>query len=177
MDVRASREAARVRLVDLISLLDLEGEVLYPNLVVAESATVGRPDSEHRACARVPQIHDFLGPAVGRVLIARKPSKRAEEIQIEGQGPLDVTDGEINVVYASCGNGVPPVRVRGDPSAAGARSSALASRAKQLRRDDRGYEGRAGLSRALSGGSPGSERAEFGDNLLPHDPDLFSQIG
>jgi hypothetical protein len=34
MDVRAGREAARVRLVDLISLIDLEGEVLYPNLVI-----------------------------------------------------------------------------------------------------------------------------------------------
>jgi hypothetical protein len=97
--------------------IDLEGEVLYPNLVITVSAAVGRPDPEHRACARVPQIHNLLGPSVGRVLIARKPSKRAEEIEVEGQRPFDVTDGEINVVYASCGNGAPPVRVRGDPTA------------------------------------------------------------
>lgn len=117
MDVRAGREATGVRLVHLTSLIDLEGEVLYPNLVITVSAAVGWPDPEHRACARFPQIHNFLGPSVGRVLIARKPSKRAEEIEAEGQRPFDVTDGEINVVYASCGNGAPAGRVRGDPTA------------------------------------------------------------
>ncbi len=98
------RETARVRGVDLAPLVDLKSDVLDSHGVVAMLSIVGRSYPQHRSGRRILQIHHFLGPSIGRIPNALRPTQRFEQVEIEPERPLDVGDRKIDVVDSLCGH-------------------------------------------------------------------------
>lgn len=100
-----------MRLVNLLPSVNLEGEVLDSHPVVAMRAAIRPADSEHRGvragsscpCLRVLEIHDLLGSSVARIPDTLFPAEWAEEVEIEGEGSLDVGDGQVDVMDSSRG--------------------------------------------------------------------------
>ena len=91
-----------MRLINLVSALDLEGEMLDADVVVAVGATVGWTQAEttvtDRSWSR--KVHDLLRAPVGRIPDLLGPSERPEQVEVEGERPLNVGDREIDVVYS-----------------------------------------------------------------------------
>src|SRR5688572_13824130 len=67
MNPRAASQASLVGRVHVIPALDLEGEVLDTDVVVAVGAAVGRAQTDPSAIVRVNQVDDLLGAAVGGI--------------------------------------------------------------------------------------------------------------
>ena len=100
MNVGVLFEAARVRGVDLIPLVDLEREVLEPHGVVAVLTIVGRSQPQPAAGRRLLQVHDLFGPSVRRESELSSPTERPQKGAVEREGSLDVGDREVDVVNA-----------------------------------------------------------------------------
>jgi hypothetical protein len=103
VNVCAACEAACVSLINLLSSVNLEGEVLDADVVVAVSATVGWTQAETTVmeCSLSRKVDDLLGASVGRIPDLLGPAERAEQIEIKSERPLNVGDGKIDVVYSS----------------------------------------------------------------------------
>ena len=90
MDVRAPREATRVRVVDLVAAIDLDGDVLDADAVVLMPSAVRRAYAEGGAA--VTEVDDLLGAPVGRVADVLRPPERPQQLEIERDRLLDVAD-------------------------------------------------------------------------------------
>ena len=92
-----------MRLINLLPSVNLEGEVLDADVVVAVSATVGWTQAETTVtdCSWSRKVDDFLRTSVGRIPDLFDPPERAEQVEIEGEGPLNVGDGQIEVMDSS----------------------------------------------------------------------------
>jgi hypothetical protein len=84
-----------VRLINLLPSVDLEGEVLDADVVVAVSATVGWTQAETTVtdCSWARKVDDLLRAPVGRIPDLLDPSERPEQVEVEGKRPLNVGDG------------------------------------------------------------------------------------
>jgi hypothetical protein len=102
MNVRAACDAACVRLVNLLSSVNLEGEVLDADVVVAVSSTVGwtQPDTTITRFLSH-EVDDLLRAPVGRIPDLLGPSERPEQLEVEGKRPLNVGDRKIDVMDSS----------------------------------------------------------------------------
>ena len=88
--------------VDLLAGVDLEGDVLDADLVVAVGAAIRRPDPD----PRVPELEvdDLLGPSVGVEPRVLAEAERAEDGVVEGQRSIDVGDGQVHVLDPDTGH-------------------------------------------------------------------------
>ena len=102
VDIRATRQTPGIRLIHLVSALDLDGDVFKPNLVIAMLTPVGGSQSERHLCRWVPQVHDLLGSPIRRIPDGLCPTQRPKQVEIEREGSFDIGDGEIDVVDALC---------------------------------------------------------------------------
>src|SRR3954451_11369653 len=82
--------------IHVLALLDVEGQVLHTDAVVAVLAGVGRAEPE--VLVAEPEVDDLLGPAVGREPPRLPHPERAEQRHVERERSLDVTHREIDVV-------------------------------------------------------------------------------
>ncbi len=90
-------------LVNFLWSVDLEGDVLNADVVVAVGATVCWTQADTTvADVFAHEVDDVLRASVGRIPDLLGPSERPEKVAIEGERPLNVRDGEINVVNAAC---------------------------------------------------------------------------
>jgi hypothetical protein len=90
-----------VRLINLLPSVNLEGEVLDADVVVAMAATVGWTQADTVKGSLSHKVDDLLRASVGRIPPLLGPSERPEQIEIEGKRPLNVSDRKIDVVYSS----------------------------------------------------------------------------
>jgi hypothetical protein len=90
-----------VGFVDLISPVDLEGEMLDSDLVIMVGSAVGGSNSEHRAAPRVFEVHDLFRTSISRIPDYLDPTQRPEQVEIEAERALNVGDGKVDVVYSS----------------------------------------------------------------------------
>ena len=90
-----------MRLIDLLPSVNLEGEVLNADVVVAVSATVGWTQAETAVTdgSWPRQVDDLLRAPVGRIPDLLDPSERPEQVEVEGERALNVGDREIDVMY------------------------------------------------------------------------------
>jgi hypothetical protein len=101
MNVCAAGNAAGVRLVDLLTSVNLEGEVLDADAVVPVDATVGCTQAKTTITdfsAR--EVDDLLRSSVGRIPDLLGPSERSEQVEIEGERSLNIGDRKIDVMYS-----------------------------------------------------------------------------
>ena len=96
-----------MRLINVFLSVNLEGEVLDADVVVAVGATVGWTQAETTVtdASLSHKIDDVLRASVGRIPDLLGPSERPEQVAIEGKRPLNVGDGKIDVVDALCRHG------------------------------------------------------------------------
>jgi hypothetical protein len=71
--------------IDLLALVDLEGEVLDPDAVVPVLATIGWADTKSAPAHRVLQVDDLLGAAIGGISHPVGPPERVEQVGVESQ--------------------------------------------------------------------------------------------
>src|SRR5688572_19865385 len=96
VDAHAHVEGSAVGGVDVLALLDIEGKVLHPDVVVAVLAAVGLAETEVLVAER--EVDDLLGAAVGGEPPRLPHPERTEQPQIKSERALDVTHREIDVV-------------------------------------------------------------------------------
>lgn len=87
-------------LINLLSSVNLEGEVLDADVVVAVRATVGwtQTDTPVTTGSLSHKVDDLLRASVRRIPDLLGPSERPEQVEIEGERPLNVGDRKIDVV-------------------------------------------------------------------------------
>jgi hypothetical protein len=84
--------------------------VLDPDAVVPMLAAVRTRQAEELVA--VAEVHDLLGAPVGRVARVLLEAERAEKPQIEGDRPVDVADGEVDVMAPRAGTRLTPSGAR-----------------------------------------------------------------
>jgi hypothetical protein len=101
VNVRATRQATGVGFIDLLASVHLEGEVLDANAVVAVGATVGWTQAETTLTdgSLSHKVDDFLSTSVGRKPDLFDTRQRPEQVAVEGERPLNVGHGKIDMVY------------------------------------------------------------------------------
>jgi hypothetical protein len=111
VNVCATREAACMRLINLLPSVNLEGEVLDADVVVAVGTTVGWTQAETTVtdCSWSRKVDDLLRTSVGGIPDLLDPAERPEQVEIEGEGPLNVGDGQIDVMDSSRCHGCVPL--------------------------------------------------------------------
>jgi hypothetical protein len=77
----AGSVAARIRVIDLVSRIDDERQMLYANVVVAMLSPVGRPESEMLGADA--EVDDLLGASVGRQVEGFFFTQRAEHRKVK----------------------------------------------------------------------------------------------
>src|SRR5512143_3604053 len=101
VNVCAACEAACVRFINVLSSVNLEGDVLDADVVVAVGAAVGWTQAETTVTDfSSHEVDDLLRASVGRIPDPLRPSERPEQVEIEGERPLNVGDGELDVMDA-----------------------------------------------------------------------------
>jgi hypothetical protein len=103
VDLRARRPAALEGGLDLLPGVDPEGDVLDPDVVVAVLAPVGRPQADQLVAEL--QVDDLLGAAVARIALGLHEPERREHGHVEGERPLHVGDGQVEVMIPRAGMG------------------------------------------------------------------------
>ena len=102
VNARAARQAACVRLINLLLPVNFDGKVLDANAVVAVSAAIRRSEPEpiEPVVASLIEVDDLLGSSIGRIPDALSPAQGPEQLEVEGERPFHVGDCKINVVYS-----------------------------------------------------------------------------
>jgi hypothetical protein len=98
MNAGADVEAALICGVDRFARVDVEGQVLEPDLVVAMLTTVRGPQAELLIAVSQLEVHDFFGATVGGKALPFVQSNRSEHREIEGERALPVRHGQIDMV-------------------------------------------------------------------------------
>src|SRR5438093_1553693 len=81
----AARDAVCVRLLNLLPSVNLEGEVLDADVVIAVGATVGWTQAEAPATGSFPhKVDDLFRASVGRIPDLFGPSEGHEQVAVEG---------------------------------------------------------------------------------------------
>lgn len=99
LDRAARGDAASVGLVDLVAIVDLEGEVLDPHLVVPVDTAVcaAQPKTLHA----VFELDDLFSASVRQAPVLLLESELPEKPVVEGERSLDVSDRQVYVLDPS----------------------------------------------------------------------------
>ena len=99
LDLAASRDTALVRLVDLGTIVHLEGEVLDSHLIVPVDTAVrgAQPEALHA----VLEVDDIFGSSIREVPELLLEPERPKDAVVESQRSLDVSDSQVNVLNPS----------------------------------------------------------------------------
>src|ERR1700733_1967672 len=98
LDASRDLAAALVRSVHLGPRIDVEGEVLQADLVVAGTSAVGGAQPEVLVLLPDAEIDHLLRAAVGGEPLPLTQSERSEYGQIERQRSLHIADGEVDML-------------------------------------------------------------------------------
>jgi hypothetical protein len=91
-----------VRFINVLLSVNLAGDVLDADVVVAVGAAVGWTQAKTTVTDfSSHEIDDLLRASVGRIPDPLRPSERPEQVEIEGERPLNVGHGEIDVKFPS----------------------------------------------------------------------------
>jgi hypothetical protein len=91
-----------MRRVHLFPGVDLERQVFEPDAVVAMCAAVG--GTEPDPFVSEAQIDDLLGAPVGRIALLLLQAKGPQEVHVERERPIDIADGEVDVLNSAAGH-------------------------------------------------------------------------
>ena len=105
VNVCATREAACMRLINILPSVNLEREVLDADVVVAVGATVGWTQAETTVtdCSWSRKVDDFLRTSVGRIPDLLDPSERPEQVATRIRTGLKYVAADRLVPAPDCG--------------------------------------------------------------------------
>src|ERR687898_344860 len=83
-------------------VVDLEGQMLEPDAVVAMIAAVGGTKAEPFVSEA--HIDDLLGAPVGRIALFLLQPQGSQEVGVERERTIDVADGEVDVLNSAAGH-------------------------------------------------------------------------
>jgi hypothetical protein len=118
-------QTALIGVIDFARIVDCEGEVLDPYFEVVVFAAVGLPEAQsglglgtRNMSLTEAEVDDILGSPISPKPALHREADRTKHAEVEGEGAVNISDREVDVVKASYSHSASSVaRVRDSLSA------------------------------------------------------------